>query len=125
LVTGKWIEVAVNPVETNYDLRMMFVSARDIDEHYTTPPTGATLTAVVAALEQRGIEALASQNNMALTKAEISREAVKSVYRTDFEVGDLITVSGDYNEVSTQRISEYVEIEDETGESGYPTLTME
>jgi hypothetical protein len=101
------------------------VNATDIDEHYTLPPFGTELDDIVAKMQQRGSEALSSLNDVALTKAEISREVVNSIYRVDFDVGDLITVSGDYNEVSTMRISEYVEIEDETGEIGYPTLSME
>jgi hypothetical protein len=59
-----------------------------------------------------------------LTKAEVSREVNQSQYRVDFSVGDLVTIQGDYNEVSTMRISEYVEIEDQNGYIGYPTLTM-
>lgn len=125
LVTGKWVETSVLPVAVEYGRRWMFVSATDIDEGYTTVPSGASLTAVIAAMQQRGTEALASQNEIALTKAQVSKEAAKSIYRTDFDVGDIITVSGDYNEVSAMRVSEYVEIEDQTGESGYPTLTMD
>lgn len=125
LITGKWVETVINPPEIEYNRRMIFIDASDIDEGYTEAPTGSDLTNVIAAMQQRGNEILSSQNNVILTKAEISREASKSIYRIDFDVGDLITVSGDYNEVSSMRISEYVEIEDETGESGYPTLTME
>lgn len=125
LVTGKWVETKVTPAAIEYGRRWMYLTANDIDEQYTTAPTGSTLTAVVNAMQQRANEALLAQLDIALTKAEVSREAVKSIYRTDFDVGDLITVSGDYNEVSTMRVSEYVEFEDENGESGYPTLTME
>jgi hypothetical protein len=59
-----------------------------------------------------------------LTKAEVSKDTNQGAYRTDFNVGDIITVHGDYNETSVMRISEYVEIEDENGRTGYPTLTM-
>lgn len=125
LITGKWVETTVNLAPIEYARRMMYVNASDIDGSYTSAPSGATLTAVVAAMQQRGLEALASQNDIALTKAQISKEVVKSIYRTDFDVGDIITVSGDYNAVSKMRISEFVEIEDATGESGYPTLTID
>lgn len=124
LITGKWVETVVNSPEVEYDRRMMYIDASDIDESYQIAPTGGALTAVVAAMQQRGNEILNAQNNIALTKAEASRESVKSVYREDFNVGDLITVSGDYNETSTMIVSEYVELEDENGRSGYPTLTM-
>lgn len=125
LVTGKWVEVVVNPAAVKYKRKMIYVNASDIDQDYAAVPVGANLTTVIAAMQQRGLEALASLNDVALTKAEISREAAKSVYRTDFNVGDLITVSGDFNEVSKMRVSEYVEIEDQNGQIGYPTLTMD
>lgn len=123
LVTGTWVETITTTTEDKYDKRMMYVDASDIDEEYETAPSGGTLTAVVAKMQQRGLEALALQKEVALTKAEISKEAVKAKFRTDFEVGDIITVSGDFNETVPMRISEYVEVEDENGRSGYPTLT--
>lgn len=122
-VSGKWVETVVTTAETGYDRRMMQVDASDIDDAYDTPPAGATLDTVVAQMQQRGIEALAAQNEIALTKAEVSKDTNQSAYRVDFNVGDLITVQGDYNETSKMRISEYVEIEDENGRLGYPTLT--
>jgi hypothetical protein len=125
LVTGKWVETVVLPTATTYNRRMMHISATDIDEAQTVAPTGAALTMIVAAMQQRGLEALAAQNDITLTKAEVSKESIKYVYRTDYNVGDLVTVTGDYNENTTMRVSEFVEIEDETGESEYPTLTLE
>ena len=66
----------------------------------------------------------AAQKNIALTKAEVARNAANARYRVDFNVGDLIRVHGNYNEAASMRVSEYVEIEDGNGKSGYPTLTM-
>jgi hypothetical protein len=59
---------------------------------------------------------------VAIIKAEPTKESTLHKYREHYEVGDVVTVSGAYSEVTTMRISEYVEIEDENGESGYPTL---
>ncbi len=123
-MTGRWVETFVNSTANNYDRRTMYVDATDIDNAYNTAPTGADLTAVVNAMQQRGIDALTSQNDVALTKTEVSKNTNQLAYRTAFNVGDYITVHGDYNETSIMQISEYVEIEDETGSSGYPTLTM-
>jgi len=125
VVSGKWVETLVTTSETKYNRRMMHIDASDIDNAYNAAPTGATLTAIIAAMQQRGIIALASQKDVALTNAEVSKDVNKEGYRTTFDVGDLITVLGDYNESTIRRISEYVEIEDETGQSGYPTLTVE
>jgi hypothetical protein len=123
-VTGKWCEAFVDNAETGYDRRVMLVDASDIDGDFSEVPTGTDFTNVIAAMEQRGADALASQVNIAIAKAEVSQDVVHSVYRQDFNVGDLITVHGDYNELSFMRVTEYVEIEDEHGNSGYPTLTM-
>lgn len=125
LITGKWVETVVVPAAVEYARRWMYIQASDIDQAQTAAPTGTTLTAIIAAMQQRGIEALASQIDIVLTQAEVSKQAAKSIYRTDFDVGDLITVSGDYNAISKMRVSEFVEIEDDTGESGFPTLAME
>ena len=126
LVSGKWVEVMVNNASIKeYDRRIMAVDGKDIDGDYTSLPTGTNLTNVINAMTQRGNEALSHQNNIAITKAEVAKSAIKYTYRKDYNVGDLITVSGDYNEISVMRVSEYVEIEDETGESGYPTLAFD
>lgn len=124
LVTGTWVETVVTTGPTGYNRRMMFIDASDIDKQYTAVPTGTNYTDVLAALQQRGLDVLASQKDTVLTKAEVSRQATNAIYRKDFDVGDLITVSGDYNVFTTMRVSEYVESEDDTGKSSYPTLTV-
>jgi hypothetical protein len=123
-VNGRWVETTVmigSPVK--WERRWMKVDASDIDQKYTSAPTGATLTNLVAKMQQRGRTELAKQKNIALTKAEVSKQSVQSLYRTDYDLGDLVSVEGNYNEVSVQRVTEYVEIEDETGRSSYPTLS--
>ena len=127
MISGKWVQTVVNPTDAGYARRMMYVDATDIDQAFTVAPstsTSPTLAAIVAAMQQRGREALAAQNNIALTKAEVTKQSTLAKYRVDFDVGDYIMVSGDYNEAAPMRVSEYVEIEDSTGESGYPTLTL-
>lgn len=124
-VSGKWVETLVTTPATGYDRRMMFVDASDLDQDLEVAPSGAALTAMIASMQQRGIQALAKQKEIALTKAEISKQATKAQYRKDFNVGDLITIHGNYNESSIMRITEYVEIEDETGFNAYPTLSID
>lgn len=123
LITGKWVETVVIPAAVEYGRRWMFVSAQDLDQDFTSPPAGADLTAVVAAMQQRGTLALLAQIDVALTKAQLSKNATKSQYRRDYNLGDTVTVHGDYNESTKMVVSEYVEIEDESGESSYPTFT--
>lgn len=123
MVSGRWVETLVTTAETGYNRRMIYVDASDIDNQYEVAPTGADLTAIINAMQQRGATALANLNDVAITKAEVAKTATKAIYRRDFDVGDLITVSGDYNETSSMQVTEYVEIEDENGRSGYPTLS--
>lgn len=124
VVSGRWVEVFVTNSEIEYDRRIMHVDASDVDNDFTSAPTGPDLTNIINIMTERGLQALANQNDVAITNAQVSKEAHNLAYRVDFNVGDIITVNGNYNETATRRISEYVEIEDETGKSGYPTLTM-
>lgn len=125
LVTGQWVwTTVVPPSTTGYARRWMMVDASDLDKAYSAAPTGATLTSLVTAMQQRGNDVLAKQVNVGLTKAQIAPNTLKSAYRKDFNVGDIITVNGSYNESSKMRITEYAEIEDTNGMSSYPTLTV-
>lgn len=123
VISGRWVETFVGTSDSGIARRVMPIDASDIDNQYSSAPTGTDLDAVVSAMQQRGIAALLAQNDIALTKAEVSKNTNKAAYRKDFDVGDIITINGDYNESSFMRISEYVEIEDEQGRSGYPSLT--
>ena len=125
LISGKWVETVVLPSETGYLRRMTHINASDIDKDYTSKPTGSALTSVINAMQQRGYEVLSIKNNTKLAKAEVAKgNSTTGTYRIDFDVGDIIMVSGDYNQTSKMRISEYVETEDSTGASGYPTLEL-
>lgn len=125
LVSGKWVETFVSTDASDYDKRIMFVDASDIDEGYDVAPTGVILDYVVASMQIRGNQALSAQKEIAITKAEISEKVNHLSYRKDFDVGDFITIRGNYNESTRMRVSEYVEIEDSEGKKGYPTLSME
>lgn len=124
LISSRWVETSVVPAETGLARRWMLVDASDVDQTLSAAPVSPELDDIVAVLQQRGQEALARQYDVAMTKAEVSRNTGKVAYRKDFDVGDFITLSGSYNESSFAQISEYVEIEDENGGSGYPTLTV-
>lgn len=123
LVSGRWVETLVGSSPPGYGRRVMLVDATDIDNHHASAPTGAERTAIVSAMQARGAAELASQRNIALVKANSVKNAVDATYRSAFNVGDIISVTGGYSEREPKRISEYVEIEDSNGEIGYPTLT--
>lgn len=124
-VMGTWLQTRVVNPGTFYDRRMILVDGTDIDQQYTTLPVGATRTAVLAGLTDRGQDVIDAMKNIALTKVDTERVSTQHVFRRDYEVGDLVTVNGNYNESTVMRVTEFVEIEDENGQQGYPTLTVE
>ncbi len=101
----------------------MFVDASDIDNDYSIAPTGTDRTNVLSAMAVRGQTVLNLQKEMSYLKTEPVRNSTNYMYREHYAVGDIITVDSEYSETSSMRISEYVEIEDETGEIGYPTFS--
>jgi hypothetical protein len=123
LVVGRYIFVIVSQGPNNYDRREMIVSADDIDGHLTAPPTGSALTTVMNKMITRGRQALASQNQIVISRTDISN-LTNYQYRRDFNVGDFVSLDGNYGEIVVMRVTEYVEIEDENGESGHPTLAI-
>lgn len=122
LLTGRWLETRVVGPETGIDRRWMFIDCSDLDNSYTAAPTGTTRTNLLNAMTARGNAALAAQKETALIKVEARPDAKRYVYREDFDLGDIVTVRGQYSETAQMRIVEYVETEDETGENGQPTF---
>jgi len=44
------------------------------------------------------------------------------IYKVHYNLGDLVTLNGDYREAETMVVEEYTRTEDATGERGFPTL---
>ncbi len=122
-VSGKWIETVVKDSSEGYNRRWMFVDASDIDGAYETEPFGSTRSAILVAMATRGRAALAAQREVALVKTEITKNSTLYRYREHYDVGDIVTVEGAYSETAVMQVTEYVEMEDENGQSGYPTLS--
>lgn len=122
LVTGRWLETRVDGPGSNYDRRIMEVDGSWIDSTFTTVPTGVDRTNVLNAMTIFGNQVLAAQKETAIANAKIARNVKAYLYRKDFDLGDIITVLGNYDATSKMRVIEYVEIEDANGESSYPTL---
>lgn len=121
LVVGTYIWLVVDDVEEGYERRFMLVDAADADSFIGEVPTGAGLIYTLAVLAQRGREALRNQSQTSITQADIS-PTTRYQYRRDFNVGDLVTIDGNFNELAVMRITEYAEVEDENGYVGHPTL---
>lgn len=124
LVQGTWVQTVVttDSSATGLNRRWMVVDASDIDQGLSSAPSGSALTSIVTQMQQRGKDTLNAQINTVLASVDIDATVSKTRYRYDFNVGDLITVNGAYSESATFRITEYAEVEDETGFTGTPTL---
>lgn len=123
LVTGKFVEQFYPGTETGRDRRVLYVDGNDLDGHLETIPTGATLTAIRAAMTVRAKQALQSQRRIAFSRLDIS-ETPTYHYRHDYNIGDLVSVDSSYGEVVSMRVIEFTEIQDETGETTQPTLEI-
>lgn len=126
LVQGRYVEEIVYSSANHYDRRIMFVDANDIDGYMTTVPTISTtptIGQIRAKMYIRGQEALANQNEVNIASTDIS-DVSQYQYRKDYDIGDIVSVDGNYGGQEQRRVIEYVEIEDEHGESGHPTLAV-
>jgi hypothetical protein len=126
IVTGQYLEVryTVPGTGTGYERRTMHITASDLDRDYE-PGVSSTgvRDAIVAKMEQRGKEALASQKDIALVAASVSKNPnPKFKYRENYDIGDIVMVRGSYGESSQMRVVEYAEFDDKEKSVGYPTL---
>ena len=123
-VMGRWMQVVVNPTgANNYDRRTMIVDAAYLDERQTAFPTGTAHTWITAAMMADGHKALKAQKEIAITSVDISENA-NVRFRRDYNIGDLVTVDGDFGTSQVMRVVEYAETDDETGSRGHPTLAI-
>lgn len=123
LVVSRWFVVMVHGPETQYSRRTMVLDAKDLDEQYDQvpwPPIDARTKAIMAA---RGRAAIQKKRAVAISSIKINQMQQSFKYRLHYNLGDLVTVHGEYNSSSVQQVMEHVEIEDENGFVSYPTLT--
>jgi hypothetical protein len=124
VIIGRYINTVYDTVGvTKYNRRSVIVDGGDIDGIYTAPPTGAQLTDVISKMQVRGRQELESQNLITITRADLA-DISRFEYRKDFDVGDLISLDSNYGRITKMRVTEYVEIMDENGETGHPTLSL-
>lgn len=123
MVIGRWIWTVVDRSQTKYDRRMMLVDASDLDNKLAAAPTGGALTTLIARMQVRGRQALRNQQQVAISGSDVSN-STSYIYRKHYNIGDLVTLDGNYGQILTMRVVEYAEIEDENGYSGHPTLAV-
>lgn len=124
VIVGRYINTVYDYAGvTKYNRRSMLINGDDIDGAYSAPPTGSALTDVITKMQVRGRQELDSQNLVTITRADLTNLS-KYQFRKDYDVGDLISLDANYGRITTMRITEYVEIMDENGETGHPTLSL-
>ncbi|MET0786519.1 MAG: hypothetical protein ABWY25_07435 [Paenisporosarcina sp.] len=123
-VVGRFVNTIVDTVGyTKFNRRMMLLSAEDLDGHLNAFPSEPLVTEITNKMAMRGREALAAQNRITITRTDLA-DVSKYQYRKDFNLGDIITLDANFGYIAKMRVVEYVEIQDENGESGHPTLEV-
>jgi hypothetical protein len=102
----------------------MHIDASHIDNYYNEMPVGDEWLDIALRMQALGIKSLHSKKERAIAAVNIAPMGTRYRYRTDYYIGDLVSVEGNYNTSAVMRVTEHVEIEDETGEQAYPTLAV-
>lgn len=127
IVYGKWVTEAVGlTTTTGLQRRVQYVNGSDVDDYQevSTGWSDATTTYIHAALRSRGIEELVARKKIALASVTPTQNSRTHIYGRDYDIGDIVTARGKFTESRPMRVTEYVYIEDENGEFGYPTLEV-
>ena len=107
---------------SGFDLREIWVDARDInkkdgpEEGDVIPQQEYTLM-----LAERGKEKLAARSVTSAFEAEVEPNTTFK-YKTDYHLGDIVTVTNEYGITAKPRIVEIVESWDDTGYKVVPTF---
>lgn len=124
LVVGRYIETRVSDGSiSDYDRRTLVVDASDIDGWRDAAPTGTALTNTLNRMVTRGRQALRKQKERNIVRADVAPIS-RFEYRKDYNIGDLVTVSGEDGIRQSMRVTEHAEIIDGTGFSSHPTLEL-
>lgn len=118
-----WDGTPVTADNSSYNRRIMIVDASDLDGDLTAAPTGGALTTLLTKMRARGRQALAKQKQITITQTDVA-DFTRYQFRKDYDIGDFVTLEGDFGQRTVMRVVEYAEIEDENGVSGHPTLSI-
>lgn len=124
LVYSRYFAIMVHGPETGYSRRVMTLDAKDLDEEYDTiPGAGPTQSRILAAMRNRGRAALAKKNSVAIASVQLDDKDHTYKFRQDYNLGDYVSVYGEYNATTSLQVTEHVEIQDVNGYTSYPTLS--
>jgi len=107
--------------KTFYDRRTTVVDGSDIDNTYVYDVS--TINALIDKMKVRAQQTIQNNNQVSITRLDIA-PLTRYLYRRDYNLGDLVIVEGNFNVRAVMRVIEHVEIIDETGRSGHPTLSL-
>lgn len=96
--------------------KVMYVEASDLEANYGA----GTSTDVVSA---RGQTELDNKQRVSLLQAKISKTA-RPKFKFDYDVGDIVSVFGDFGVAQTMRVTEHILTVDKDGIRGYPSLNI-
>jgi hypothetical protein len=106
-----------------YNQRTMFLDASFIDSQWTDWPTGTDRDDILTAMQIFAIDAVSASSQTSYLEAVEIAKTSSYKFREHYDVGDLVTVNGNYDVESVMRVTEHVEFQDENGQTGYPTLS--
>lgn len=105
------------PTPSGFSLREMFVDARDMSSNNGGISSGDYMKM----LSERGMEKLAERDVTQSFEAEIEPQMTYK-YKSDYNLGDIVTVTNEYGVTAKPRIIEIIESWDETGYTVVPTF---
>ena len=101
--------------QTGLDRRVMYIAAEDLEGDYDPGAVGDVLDA-------RGQSELSNHNLIHLIEATISPTA-KPKFKLNYDVGDLVTVFGEFGTAQIMRVTSHILSIDKKGMRGYPSLS--
>lgn len=83
----------------------------------------AIIADFLADIADEALRALKKQRRVSLLTGDISPLSLYK-YKTHYDLGDTVTLYGDYNQTEQMIVSEYVRTEDSDGDRGFPGLVL-
>jgi len=122
MVIGKWYGYHRKDTRKGTRRRTMLVDGSNVDQKYgTTPTPTSTQGNKMSRIGRRAIRR--NNRHLNLIHAEVAENS-QFRYREHYDIGDVVMVEGKYNEFAPMRVSEFTEVQDETGYSAQPTLVQ-
>lgn len=101
---------------TGLDRRVMYLEADDLEGDYTP----GTSTDVLAGRAQGALD---EHKYVTLVSATVS-ESAKPKFKIHYDVGDIVTVFGEFSPSQQMRVTEHILTVDKSGIRGYPSLAI-